>query len=86
MELAVGNQPNYQFGKGKFAAGIIGVPNIVTGDGGFSSRDIANTIQQTQLLASINTSLQNMPTPVVSVKEIAKVTNKRNQSVSVSEL
>lgn len=86
MELAVGNQPNYQFGKGKFAAGIIGVPNIVTGDGGFSSRDIANTIQQTQLLASINTSLQNMPTPVVSVKEITKVTNKRNQSVSVSEL
>lgn len=86
MELAVGNQPNYQFGKGKFATGIIGVPNIVTGDGGFSSRDIANTIQQTQLLASINTSLQNMPTPVVSVKEIAKVTNKRNQSVSVSEL
>lgn len=86
MELAVGNQPNYQFGKGKFATGIIGVPNVVTGDGGFSSRDIANTIQQTQLLASINTSLQNMPTPVVSVKEIAKVTNKRNQSVSVSEL
>lgn len=86
MELAVGNQPNYQFGKGKFATGIIGVPNVVTGDGGFSSRDIANTIQQTQLLASINTSLQNMPTPVVSVKEITKVTNKRNQSVSVSEL
>lgn len=83
MELSVGNQPNYQFGKGKFAGGVINMP---TNDAGFTTNQLNDNVAQVQLLESINSGLRNMPAPVVSVQEIDRVNNQRNQSVAVSEI
>ena len=83
MERAVGNTPNYQFGSGKFADGIINIPGT---DAGFSTNAIQAQVNEQAILNSINTGLQNMPAPVVSVQEIDKVTNARNRSVRVAEL
>lgn len=83
MELSVGNNPNYQYGKGKFASGVINIP---TNDAGFTTNQLNDNVAQVQLLESINSGLRNMPQPVVSVQEIERVNNARNQSIAVSEL
>jgi len=83
MELAVGNTPNYNFSSGRFATGAISIPS---GDAGYSTNAIQAQVNEQAILNSINTGLQNMPAPVVSVQEIDKVTNARNRSVRVAEL
>ncbi len=83
MERAVGNTPNYQFGSGRFADGVINIP---AGDAGFSTNAIQAQVNEQAILNSINTGLQNMPAPVVSVREFVRVQDAGERSVRVAEL
>jgi hypothetical protein len=83
MELAVGNTPNYNFSSGRFATGAISIPGT---DAGFSTNSIQTQVNEQAILNSINTGLQNMPAPVVSVREFVRVQDAGERSVRVAEL
>lgn len=84
MEMAVGNSPNYQFGKGKFATGFI--PNIPQGDGGFTARDIArNSDTSAFMRQAIMEGFSMAPAPVLSIVELNSKQDSRNRSIRVSE-
>ncbi len=82
MELAVGNKPNYQFGKGRFATGF-----IPTTDGGFSARQTAqSSLNSVAMADTVISAVRSMPAPVLEYSEFTRFTNGVNKSVQVSEL
>jgi hypothetical protein len=83
MEMAVGNSPNYQFGRGMFAGGYI---PTVDGDGGFVSRDISrNSDQFAMMQQAIRNGFALAPAPNLSIVEFETKQNNRNRSVNISE-
>lgn len=86
MEMSVGNSPNYRFGTGKFAAGFISSPNVVTSDGGFSARDIARNSDNSALIQqAIKNGFALAPAPKLSIVEFETKQSNRNRSVNISE-
>jgi hypothetical protein len=82
MELAVGNKPNYQFGKGRFATGF-----IPTTDGGFSARQTAqSSLNSVAMAETVISAVRSIPPPVLEYSEFTRFTNGVNKSVQVSEL
>jgi hypothetical protein len=82
MELAVGNKPNYQFGKGRFATGF-----IPTTDGGFSARQTAqSSLNSVAMAETVISAVRSIPAPVLEYSEFTRFTNGVNKSVQVSEL
>jgi len=82
--MSVGNSPNYQFGKGRFATGFI--PSIPSGDGGFANR---NTPQRTNIgldeISIIERAFRNMPPPQLSIVELETKQASRKRSIGISE-
>lgn len=83
MEMSVGNKPNYQFGRGRFAGGFI--PTVST-DGGFVARQ---TLQSSDMTMAMQNAIRNgfslAPAPVLSIVEFQNKQDSRNRSVKVSE-
>lgn len=82
MEMSVGNVPNYEFGKGHFSTGFI--PTVVSGDGGFTARDIQRQSSQLDTAALVN-AIARIPAPVLSLVELNNKQASRDRSISVSE-
>ena len=82
MELAVGNKPNFQFGSGKFSTGY-----IPTGDGGFSSRQTAqSSFNNVAMAETVANAVMKIPAPVLEYSEFQRFTSGVNKSVQISEL
>lgn len=82
MELAVGNRPNFQFGKGRFSTGY-----IPTGDGGFSARQTAQTaLNNVAMAETMANAVKSMPAPVLEYSEFTRFTDGVSRSVTISEL
>ena len=84
MEQSVGNTPNYKFGSGKFANGLIGG---ISTNAGFDTREIATSaMQRAEMTFAIKEAMLSAPAPVVSVKEFNRVNSGVQRSVRVSEV
>ena len=82
MELAVGNKPNYQIGKHKFATGY-----IPTSDGGFYARSAsASMLNNSELVKGFENAVSRMPSPTLNYNEFSQFTNSVDKSVAISEL
>lgn len=82
MELAVGNKPNYQLGKHKFATGY-----IPTSDGGFYARSAsASMLNNSELVKGFENAVSRMPSPTLNYNEFSQFTNSVDKSVAISEL
>jgi len=61
--------------------------NIPTGDGGYVTRSIKDTVEQARILeTAIKNGFTKAPAPKLSIVELAKIQGSRNRSVTVSEL
>jgi len=79
MEQMVGNKPNYQFGQGNFANGIIG-------DGGYVARDTVKNADQSLIMSeAIRQGFKDIPVPTLSIVEFQNKVNSRNRSINISE-
>lgn len=84
MERSVGNTPNYNFSSRRFATGVIGIP---TSDGGFSTREISNNVNNSlQLKQAIREGFAKAPAPELSIVELNTKQNSRSRSINISEL
>ena len=82
MELAVGNKPNFQLGKHKFATGY-----IPTSDGGFYARSAsASMLTNSELVKGFESAVKKMPSPTLNYNEFSQFTNSVENSVAISEL
>ncbi len=82
MELAVGNRPNFQLGKHKFATGF-----IPTSDGGFYARTAsASMLTNSQLIKGFESAVKSMPSPNLNYNEFSQFTKSVDNSVTISEL
>ena len=82
MELAVGNKPNYQLGKHKFATGY-----IPTSDGGFYARSAsASMLNNSELVKGFENAVSRMPSPTLNYNEFSQFTKSVDNSVTISEL
>ena len=82
MELAVGNKPNFQLGKHKFATGY-----IPTSDGGFYARSAsASMLTNSELVKGFESAVKKMPSPTLNYNEFSQFTNSVDNSVAISEL
>jgi hypothetical protein len=87
MERSVGNTPNYNFHSRRFADGVIGMGDIPTSDGGFSTREIRNGVDNALVMENaIRNGFKNAPAPELSIVELSNKTRSRNRSVNISEL
>lgn len=79
MEQQVGNIPNYKFGHGNFANGLIG-------DGGYVARDtVRNADQSLMMSEAIRQGFRDIPSPTLSIVEFQNKVNSRNRSINISE-
>lgn len=86
MEWSVGNRPNYQFGKGRFAGGYIPIPNVST-DGGFTSREAMKSSDMNAMIKeAVRAGFSAAPSPKLSIVELESKQKSRNRSVKISEL
>ena len=82
MELAVGNRPNFQLGKHKFATGF-----IPTSDGGFYARTASSSmLTNSQLIKGFESAVKSMPSPNLNYNEFSQFTKSVDNSVTISEL
>jgi len=85
MEMAVGNTPNYQFGRGRFASGFIPMEAIQS-DGGYTARDSARNSDMAMVMQNaIRDGFAMAPAPKLSIVEFETKQASRNRSVNVSE-
>jgi hypothetical protein len=73
MERMVGNRPNYNYSRGKFATGVIG------------SRGMAANFANLGTEPSVNEALQNM-TIVTRITDIDRVNRRREKTAMVTEI
>lgn len=64
-----------------------GMLNIPTSDGGFSTREIRNGVDNALVMENaIRNGFKNAPAPELSIVELSSKTRSRNRSVNISEL
>jgi len=82
MEMAVGNKPNFQLGKHRFATGY-----IPTSDGGYYARSAsASMMNNTEIVRGFESAVKRMPSPTLNYNEFSQFTNSVENSVAISEL
>ena len=82
MEMSVGNRPNFQLGRKRFATGY-----IPQGDGGYYARSAsASMISNNEMAKSFEMAIQKMPSPTLNYDEFSQFTKSVNSSVNLAEL
>jgi len=82
MEMSVGNKPNFQLGRKRFATGY-----IPQGDGGYYARSAsASMISNNEMAKSFEMAIQKMPAPTLNYDEFSQFTKSVNSSVNLAEL
>jgi hypothetical protein len=82
MEMSVGNKPNFQLGRKRFATGY-----IPQGDGGYYARSAsASMISNSEMAKSFEMAIQKMPSPTLNYDEFSQFTKSVNSSVNLAEL
>jgi hypothetical protein len=83
MEMSVGNKPNFQLGRKRFATGY-----IPQGDGGYYARSAsASMISNNEMAKSFEMAIQKMPSPTfLNYDEFSQFTKSVNSSVNLAEL
>ena len=82
MEMSVGNKPNFQLGRKRFATGY-----IPQGDGGYYARSAsASMISNSEMAKSFEMAIQKMPAPTLNYDEFSQFTKSVNSSVNLAEL
>jgi len=82
MEMSVGNKPNFQLGRKRFATGY-----IPQGDGGYYARSAsASMISNSEMAKSFEMAIQKMPSPTLNYDEFSQFTKSVNSSVNFAEL